>query len=120
MNSFEARPLSVAAAKAAVKNDPAAFVAAEEARYRAAVETVAAAIHDEKDGRRFVLLSGPSSSGKTTTAGLLRAALAAKGTVTHVLSLDDFYLGEGKAPLLPDGRPDYESIDALNLPLLQM
>ena len=120
MNSFEARPLSVAAVKAAVKSDPAAFVAAEESRYRAAVETVAAAIHDEKDGRRFVLLSGPSSSGKTTTAGLLREALAAKGTVTHVLSLDDFYLGEGKAPLLPDGRPDYESIDALNLPLLQV
>ena len=95
------------------------FETAEEARYREAVEAVASAIHDAKDGRRFVLLSGPSSSGKTTTAGLLKAALAAKGTETHVISLDDFYLGEGKAPLLPDGRPDYESIDALNLPLLQ-
>ena len=70
MNSFETRQLSVAAVSAAVKNDPAACVSAEEARYRAAVEAVAAAIHDEKDGRRFVLLSGPSSSGKTTTAGL--------------------------------------------------
>ena len=119
MNSFETRQLSVAAVSAAVKNDPAACVATEEARYREAVEAVASAIHDAKDGRRFVLLSGPSSSGKTTTAGLLKAALAAKGTVTHVISLDDFYLGEGKAPLLPDGRPDYESIDALNLPLLQ-
>ena len=103
MNSFETRQLSVAAVSAAVKNDPAACVSAEEARYRAAVEAVAAAIHDEKDGRRFVLLSGPSSSGKTTTAGMLKAALAAKGTVTHVISLDDFYLGEGKAPLCRTG-----------------
>ena len=38
---------------------------------------------------------------------------------SHVISLDDFFLGRGKAPLLPNGRPDYESLAALDVANIQ-
>ncbi len=68
---------------------------------------------------RIVMLSGPSGSGKTTTARFLKEALASKGISSIVVSLDDFYLGKGKAPKLKNGEYDYESVYALDLPQLQ-
>src|SRR5699024_11677752 len=56
-----------------------------------------------------------SSSGKTTTAHLLRDYLTSFGANCVMVSLDDFYLGTGRAPQLPDGKFDYESVDALDV-----
>lgn len=112
---LEARTISVEEIVAAVKNNPKELIAAEEARYHKEIATVADTVHNSRGNRHIVLLSGPSSSGKTTTAGLLKHALKERGTVSHVVSLDDFYLGLGKAPLLPDGKPDYETLDALDV-----
>lgn len=61
------------------------------------------------------MLSGPSSSGKTTTALLLRDSLRAKGLDAHVVSLDNFYRGRFCAPRLENGEYDYEALEALNL-----
>ncbi len=41
--------------------------------------------------------------------------VAARATTAGCLSLDDFYIGEGKYPKNPDGSDDYESLEALNL-----
>lgn len=101
-----------------MKQDADAFVREECARYLDEVEAAARWLHDERVQRRVLLLSGPSSAGKTTTANLLRTRLQQAGTETHVVSLDNFYLGRGQAPRLPDGSLDYESPEALNLPLL--
>lgn len=68
---------------------------------------------------KIIMMAGPSGSGKTTTAGYLRQSLAKRGVQSAVVSLDDFYLGRHKAPLLPNGEYDYESVHALNVPLLQ-
>ena len=68
---------------------------------------------------RIVMLAGPSGSGKTTTARFLKEALAKQGVSSIVVSLDDFYLGRGKAPKLESGEYDYESVYALDVPLLQ-
>lgn len=65
------------------------------------------------------MLAGPSSSGKTTTSHILTRYLGEMGIRSVTVSLDDFFLGEGKAPLLPNGRFDYESIEALDLPLME-
>ena len=70
-------------------------------------------------GRSLVLLSGPSSAGKTTTANNLKRELEANGKQVSIISLDDFYRGRGLAPQLPDGTFDYEAIEALDLPQLQ-
>lgn len=61
------------------------------------------------------MLSGPSSSGKTTTAHLLRDYLTQYGAKSYIVSLDDFYRGVGLAPRLPDGEYNYESVEALDV-----
>lgn len=71
------------------------------------------------DRSKIVLLSGPSGSGKTTTAGKIAAALDEKGKKAHVISIDDFFVGKGNYPLLPDGSEDFESVYALDLNLFR-
>lgn len=64
---------------------------------------------------KVMMLSGPSSSGKTTTAYMLRKELRKMGVGAAIISLDDFYRGEGNAPVLPDGSNDYECVEALDV-----
>ena len=102
-----------------MERDPAGFVMECHNRYHAQIRQTAAAIAADPN-HKIIMLAGPSSAGKTTTANLLRSYLAADcGVQSLVISLDDFYLGKGQAPLLPDGSYDYESVHALNIPLLQ-
>lgn len=69
-------------------------------------------------GRHIVMLTGPSAVGKTTTARKLAAEIRRSGCRGTVLSLDDFYVGEGRYPKNPDGTDDYESLQSLDLPVL--
>lgn len=97
--------------------DPAGFVAACEEGYRAQLEAVAAFAGDE--GRYDVLLlAGPTSSGKTTTAHKLSEVFRHRGKMAPVVSLDDFFLGIAQYPRKPDGTPDMESVYALDIPLI--
>lgn len=72
-----------------------------------------------KDHSKIVLLSGPSGSGKTTTAKKLAQKLGEKGKNAHVISIDDFFVGKGNYPLLPDGSEDFESVYSLDLNLFR-
>lgn len=67
---------------------------------------------------RVVLIAGPSSSGKTTSAKKLALELQAMGYMPKVISLDSYYVGRGKTPLDEDGKPDYECLEALDIELL--
>ena len=67
---------------------------------------------------RIVLIAGPSSSGKTTFSKRLSVQLMAAGVHPVPLSLDDYFVDRTTTPRLPNGEYDYESIHALNLPLL--
>ena len=98
------------------KTDSAKFVAKCEERYNHIIEGIAKEITEEK-GREIVMLAGPSSAGKTTTARKLCERLNSDGVKTYVLSLDDFYLNREDIPYLPDGTQDYETVYALDLPL---
>jgi uridine kinase len=69
-------------------------------------------------GTEIIMLTGPSASGKTTTAHRLAEELERQGTPAQVISLDNFFLGAENYPLLPDGTRDYESPDTLDLPLV--
>lgn len=79
--------------------------------------SIAEEIFLNKDDIKVVLLSGPSSSGKTTTAKKLSLYLKTLGLKPHHLSLDDYFLEREKTPLDENGKPDYEGIKAIDVKL---
>ena len=67
---------------------------------------------------RLVLISGPSSSGKTTTTKRLEIQLRVNGIEPLTLNMDNYYLDPEHTPRHPDGTYDFEHIEALDLELL--
>ncbi len=65
-------------------------------------------------GTRIVLMSGPSSSGKTTTAKRLGIQLRVLGLTPVLISLDDYFVERDKTPRDADGEYDYEAFDAID------
>ena len=100
------------------KSSPEEFIRKCEARYENIINDIAEKIVAD-DGREIVMLAGPSSAGKTTTAAKLCKKLNENGVKTYVLSLDDFYLNRDDIPYLPDGTQDYETVYALDLPCFE-
>lgn len=96
---------------------PQPFAALCEQQYHERIEAIAREVL--ASGRHIVMLTGASAAGKTTSAHKLAAAIAAQGRRSVVLSLDDFYAGAGRYPKNPDGSDDYESLQSLDLPILQ-
>lgn len=104
----------------AAVNAPGELVAQMERQYRKRIEEIADFLYyNGQKGNKLIMLAGPSSSGKTTTACMLCERLEWLGVHARRISLDEFFLGAGKTPLLPDGTPDYESVYALDIPLMQ-
>ena len=104
----------------AVRQDPAAFMAAGDAAFHEKVCRAADLLQSHRDKSPVVLLSGPSGSGKTTTAGMINAELERRGIHTHTISMDDYFLtpDPSTAPRTPDGEMDFESPLMLDLALL--
>ena len=65
--------------------------------------------------KKFVMIAGPSSSGKTTFAHRLSIQLTAQGLTPHPISIDDYFLNRDKTPLDSDGKPNYECLEALDV-----
>ena len=70
-------------------------------------------------GAKIVMLTGPSASGKTTSAHCLAKALVQQGTPAQVVSLDNFFKGAAYYPKMPDGTLDYDNLETLDLPLIK-
>lgn len=70
-----------------------------------------------KEDYKIILLSGPSSSGKTTSAMKLSLYLKSLGLNPTHLSLDDYFHERAETPLGEDGKPDFESITAIDIKL---
>lgn len=64
---------------------------------------------------RVILISGPSSSGKTSFSKLLFIQMRLLGLKPETLSLDNYYLPRKQIPSGPDGEPDYEALEALDI-----
>ena len=67
---------------------------------------------------KVVLIAGPSSSGKTTFCKRLSVQLLASGVKPLQISLDDYFVNRTETPKDENGELDYESIYALNIPLI--
>jgi uridine kinase len=94
--------------------NPIEFIAACEERYNKKIEKIAQQIYD-REVSEIVMIAGPSSAGKTTTAKKLRECLKGMGIDSYTVSLDDFYLDNKDAPRFPDGTPDFETVDCLDI-----
>lgn len=71
-----------------------------------------------KKGSRYILIAGPSSSGKTTTTKKISLQLRSRGYETLVLSVDNFFKDKVDTPKKEDGSYDFECLEALDLKLL--
>ena len=79
--------------------------------------SIAEKITLNKKDIKIILISGPSSSGKTTTSKKLALYLKTLGLSPHQLSLDDYFLNREDTPLDEDGKPDFESLRAIDVKL---
>lgn len=65
--------------------------------------------------RKFVMIAGPSSSGKTTFSHRLSIQLSALGLKPHPLSLDNYYIDRSLCPRDAEGNFDFECLEALDV-----
>ena len=70
-----------------------------------------------KQGAKAVMLAGPSSSGKTTSANRLATQLRVHGKKPILMSLDDYYIDRDKIAPGPDGKLDLEHINTIDTDL---
>lgn len=66
---------------------------------------------------KFVMIAGPSSSGKTTFSKRLAVQLSARGMRPRTVSLDNYYLNREDSPRDENGNYDFECLEALDIPL---
>lgn len=98
---------------------PGRMISEVEESYHEHLRNIARNITEHHKDVKIMMLSGPSSSGKTTTAHMLQRFLSEFGTSARIISLDNFYRGVEEAPLLPDGTRDFETVEALNIEKVQ-
>lgn len=100
--------------------EPKEFVEKCSRDYHIKVANTARSIFDDKS-KKIIMLAGPSSSGKTTTAALLSKGIEFMGGKAYTVSLDDFYFPHSVGyPLDENGEPDYECVEALDVELIHL
>lgn len=88
-----------------------------ETHYEDQLSLLAEEIYKKKDQIKIILLAGPSSSGKTTTAKKLALYLKVKGINSHKISLDDYFVDRVNAPRDENGQLDFSSIESIDTTL---
>lgn len=98
--------------------EPEEFLCQCSLQYHKQADAVAEKIFADTN-KKIVMLAGPSSSGKTTTASILSQDINQLGGRAYTVSLDDFYHPHSVGyPLDENGKPDYECVEALDIELL--
>jgi uridine kinase len=89
-----------------------------EALHEQRIAEIAKQISENIERIQVVLISGPSSSGKTTFSKRLSVQLLSQGVSPFPLEMDNYFVDRDKTPRSKNGELDYEALQALNLPLL--
>ncbi|MDP8207469.1 MAG: nucleoside kinase [Candidatus Electryonea clarkiae] len=93
------------------------FVQVAEALHARKIALIADQITLMQPRPKVVLISGPSSSGKTSFSKLLLVQLRVLGLHPKTMSLDNYYLPRNIIPVDESGDPDYETLDAIDVEL---
>lgn len=102
------------------RKDPLDFLRECDDTYEMKLRLAAGRIQEHGAVSPLIFLSGPSGSGKTTTAMKIEEILDRGGTETHTVALDNYFrtVREYDYPRTPEGKPDLESPDCLDMELL--
>lgn len=88
-----------------------------EALHEKKIAQIADLITADRGRIRVILIAGPSSSGKTTFAQRLAVQLRVNGLRPISISIDDYFIDREHTPVGPNGLPDFECIEAIDLKL---
>jgi uridine kinase len=91
------------------------LIQVSEALHEREIGHVAEDILNRRPRPMVVLISGPSSSGKTSFSMRLATHLRLQGITPYAVGLDNYYLPRSKVPRTPDGEYDYEALEALDI-----
>ncbi|MCS7010332.1 MAG: nucleoside kinase [Anaerolineales bacterium] len=94
------------------------IILVSEALHEQRIAEIARQIYERRDQVRIVLISGPSSSGKTTFSRRLVVQLLALGLSPFALELDNYFVDREKTPRDEQGNYDFEALEAVDLELL--
>lgn len=94
------------------------FILVAEALQNKKLASIADRIAEKSDKTKVVLIAGPSSSGKTTTAKKLAIQLKVLGFRPIHIELDNYFVDRSRTPLDKDGKPDFECLEALDIEYL--
>ncbi len=94
------------------------LVLVSEAFHEQQITNIARQISDRKDVNKVILVSGPTSSGKTTFSRRLTVQLLSLGISPFPLELDNYFIDREKTPKDSEGNYDFEDINAIDLPKL--
>lgn len=94
------------------------LISVAEALHEKKISIIADRILEQRKYIRIILISGPSSSGKTTFAKRLSTQLRVNGLLPIALSLDNYFLPRDITPRDETGKYDFDIFEALDLPLL--
>lgn len=86
----------------------------QEALMEERIGTIAAQIAKDTS-KKFIMIAGPSSSGKTTFSNRLSIQLSAKGLCPHPIGLDDYYVDREKCPRDENGEYDFECLESIDV-----
>ncbi|MCE5220878.1 MAG: nucleoside kinase [Clostridium sp.] len=100
-----------------INNELRNIIMVSEGLHEKKIANIADEILNKRDVK-IILIAGPSSSGKTTFANRLSIQLRVNGLIPTPLSLDNYFVNRLETPKDEKGDYDYESINALDLKLL--
>jgi uridine kinase len=86
-----------------------------EALHEKKIAEIANMIHARNGDLKIVLVSGPSSSGKTTFSKRLGVQLIVNGLIPHQISLDDYFVDREHTPVDEFGEYDFEALEAIDV-----
>ncbi|MTK08821.1 MAG: nucleoside kinase [Hungatella sp.] len=86
----------------------------QEALQEKKIGEIAARIGSDRS-KKFVMIAGPSSSGKTTFSHRLSIQLKAQGMIPHPIAVDDYFVNRVNSPKNPDGSYNYEVLECLDI-----
>lgn len=90
------------------------LILVQEALHEKKIGDIAARIA-QMPNMKFIMIAGPSSSGKTTFSHRLSVQLRTLGLTPHPIALDNYFIDREKTPLNEDGSYNYECLEAIDI-----